>query len=65
MRLVALITPPVGMNLIVIKGITDASLRPIIRGVVPYVLIMIAALALVITVDEIALWLPSSMAYGR
>ncbi|MEQ9812681.1 MAG: TRAP transporter large permease [Azospirillaceae bacterium] len=61
----ALITPPVGMNLFVIKGITDASMRPIIRGVLPYVAIMICGLAVLMVFPEIALWLPSSMAYGR
>ena len=61
----ALITPPVGMNLFVIKGITGASMRPIIRGVIPYVAIMLGGLALVMTVPDLALWLPSNMAFGR
>ena len=61
----ALITPPVGMNLYVIKGITQAHLAAIIRGVWPYVLIMLAGLAVVMMVPDIATWLPSSMAAGR
>ncbi len=61
----ALITPPVGMNLYVIKGITQAHLAAIIRGVWPYVLIMLAGLAVVMMVPDIATWLPSSMASGR
>jgi len=61
----ALITPPVGMNLFVIKGITGGSMRPIIRGVVPYVGLMLVTLVLVLLFPELALWLPSTMAYGR
>src|SRR3546814_19476696 len=34
---IALITPPVGMNLFTIKAITKASLGHIIRGSLPYV----------------------------
>ncbi|MFV2002851.1 MAG: TRAP transporter large permease, partial [Paracoccaceae bacterium] len=36
----ALITPPVGMNLFVIKGIARAPLAEVIRGAMPYVLLM-------------------------
>jgi C4-dicarboxylate transporter, DctM subunit len=44
----ALITPPVGLNLFVVKGVMpDVSLGRIIVGTLPYVLIMALALALV------------------
>ncbi|TNE36937.1 MAG: TRAP transporter large permease [Alphaproteobacteria bacterium] len=55
----ALITPPVGMNLFVIKGIANAPLAEVIRGAIPYVLLMIGGLALVMLVPEIATWLPA------
>ncbi len=61
----ALITPPFDMNLYVIKGNTQAHLAAIIRGVRPYVLIMLAGLAVVMMAPGIATWLPSSMAAGR
>lgn len=61
----ALITPPVGMNLFVIKGITGGAMGPIVRGVLPYVAIMLVTLFLVLFFPELALWLPSTMALGR
>jgi len=61
----ALITPPVGMNLFVIKGITGAPLSRIIAGVFPYVVIILAGLALVLAFPQLALFLPSTMALGR
>ncbi len=57
----AQITPPVGMNLFTIKAITKAPMGEIIRGSAPYVLLMIAVMALVMVWPEIALWLPSTM----
>jgi C4-dicarboxylate transporter, DctM subunit len=57
----ALITPPVGMNLFTIKAITDASLAEIVHGVVPYAIILLASLGLLLMFPQIALWLPSTM----
>ncbi len=54
----AMITPPVGMNLFAIKGISDASLIDIIRGAAPFVALMILGLFLILIFPEIALWLP-------
>jgi len=59
----ALITPPVGMNLFAIKAITRAPIRDIIAGVTPYVGLLIFGLVLVMFFPEIALWLPGTMQY--
>ncbi len=59
----ALITPPVGMNLFAIKAITRAPIREIIAGVTPYVLLLVAGLALLLLFPPIALWLPGTMSY--
>ena len=60
----ALITPPVGMNLFTIKAIAqDAPIGEIIAGVLPYVGLMALCLALVLVFPQIALWLPSTMNY--
>jgi len=61
----AMITPPVGMNLFVIKGISNASLDTIVRGAAPFVAIMIAGLALLILLPELATWLPTAAGFGR
>jgi C4-dicarboxylate transporter DctM subunit len=59
----ALISPPVGMNLIVIKSITRAPLAEIDRAAVPYILMLILGIAIIIVFPQIALWLPSTMDY--
>jgi len=51
----ALITPPVGLNLFVVQGVVrDVPLERILRGAVPYVLIMLAVLALVAVFPQLA-----------
>ena len=61
----AMITPPVGMNLFVIKGISNAPLGTIVRGAAPFVFIMIAGLALLIALPGLATWLPTAAGFGR
>jgi C4-dicarboxylate transporter DctM subunit len=60
----ALITPPVGMNLFVIKGIDDAPIYEVIRGALPYALLMLMGLFAVMIWPDLVLWLPRSMNYG-
>jgi len=59
----ALISPPVGMNLIVIKSITKAPLAEIDKAAIPYILMLILGIALIIAFPQIAIWLPSTMDY--
>ena len=57
----ALISPPVGMNLIVIKSITKAPLAEIDKAAIPYMLMLMLGIAILIVFPAIALWLPSTM----
>ena len=42
---IGLITPPVGLNLYIIKGITpDVSLKEILKGSIPFMIIMALAI---------------------
>ncbi|MBY6048762.1 TRAP transporter large permease [Vannielia litorea] len=61
----AMITPPVGMNLFVIKGITNASLGTIVRGAAPFVALMLGGLALLVAFPGLATWLPTAAGFGR
>lgn len=61
----AMITPPVGMNLFVIKGISDAPLSEVVRGAAPFVGLMLFALAMLIAFPSLATWLPYSAGFGR
>ncbi|WP_237681537.1 TRAP transporter large permease [Agrobacterium vitis] len=57
-----MITPPVGMNVFVVRGVAgDVPLATIFRGVMPFLLAMIVALLLIIVFPQIALFLPNSM----
>jgi C4-dicarboxylate transporter DctM subunit len=57
-----LITPPVGLNLFVIKGISpDIKNREILRGVVPFIWIMIAFIALLAIFPGIVTYLPNKV----
>lgn len=58
---VAMITPPVGMNLFTIKAVTQAPMGSIIRGSLPFVFLMILGMAVVLAFPQVALWLPDSM----
>ena len=61
----ALITPPVGMNLFVIKGIAKATMGEIIHGILPYVMLLLAGLIIVLLVPQTATWLPIAAGFGR
>lgn len=55
-----LITPPVGLNLFVIKGIApDIKNSEILKGVFPFILIMIGFIGLLALFPDIALYLPN------
>ena len=58
----AVITPPIGLNLYVIKGIApDLTLNHIIRGALPFVAVEALVIVILTIFPEIALWLPSVM----
>ncbi|WP_269580648.1 TRAP transporter large permease [Roseibium sp. Sym1] len=61
-----LITPPIGMNVFVIKGMAPrVSLGSIYLGVLPFVIAQLILVALVFLVPQIALWLPETAAAFR
>jgi C4-dicarboxylate transporter DctM subunit len=57
-----LISPPVGMNIFVIKSVIgDVKISTIFSGVLPFIVTDIVRLAILIAFPIIALWLPSRM----
>ena len=57
-----MITPPVGLNVFVVRGVAgDVPLATIFSGVTPFLLAMIITLLLVILIPNIALIIPNSM----
>jgi C4-dicarboxylate transporter DctM subunit len=56
-----LITPPIGMNVFVIKGMMpDVKLSSIYKGVIPFVIAQFILIIMVFLIPDIALWLPES-----
>ncbi|MDO8320548.1 TRAP transporter large permease [Rhodoferax sp.] len=57
-----LITPPVGLNLFVINGISpDIKLTTILKGAFPFMLCMVVAILILCVFPEIATWLPTKV----
>jgi TRAP-type C4-dicarboxylate transport system permease large subunit len=57
-----LITPPVGMNVFIIKGMApEVPLSNIYKGVLPFVIAQLILISLIVFFPKIALWLPSTM----
>ncbi|MDR1571188.1 MAG: TRAP transporter large permease subunit [Clostridiales Family XIII bacterium] len=58
---IGMITPPVGMNLFVLRGATGIPMAQIIRGVLPYIAIFAAAIVIICFFPQVATFLPDSM----
>lgn len=59
---VGLITPPVGMNIFVIRAqLPDVTLGTVYRGVVPFLAADAAMIAILIMFPGLALWLPKAL----
>ncbi|HIH36895.1 MAG TPA: TRAP transporter large permease [Methanocellales archaeon] len=59
---IGLVTPPVGLNLYIVKGIApDVPMSRVLIGIVPFVIIDLLAIACVCVWPELALWLPNQM----
>jgi tripartite ATP-independent transporter DctM subunit len=63
---IAYMTPPFGYNLFLMRAMAppEITLWDIYRSIVPFVGVMLVALALVIAFPQIALWLPDQV-YGK
>ena len=56
---IAVVTPPVGINVYVIKGIAqDVPIEDIFRGTFPFLVAMVILLGGVLLFPELVLWLP-------
>jgi len=58
----AMITPPVGINVFVLAGMAkDVPMYTIFRGIFPFVLAMVLCLVILVAFPEISLFLPRTM----
>jgi C4-dicarboxylate transporter DctM subunit len=60
---IGLITPPVGLNVFVIKGLTgdDVPMFTIFRGIIPFIIADILHMALLVMIPQLSLFLPNLM----
>ena len=56
------ITPPLGINLFVVKSIANnVSMKEIMKGSLPFFFIIVFASLLLVLFPQIVLWLPETM----
>ncbi len=60
---VGLLTPPLGVCLFVVCGVTGISLSRIIRSVLPFLALEMAVLILVTYIPAVILWIPGLLGY--
>jgi C4-dicarboxylate transporter DctM subunit len=61
--MLGLITPPYGLLLFIMTNISGAPLRAIVRDTLPFLVAMLAVLALITFVPAVVLWLPRLLGY--
>jgi tripartite ATP-independent transporter DctM subunit len=63
---IAYMTPPFGYNLFLMRAMAppEITLHDIYRSIIPFVIVMTFALAIVMVFPEVALWLPD-LVYGK
>lgn len=59
----ALLTPPIGLNIFVLSSITKTPVGETVKGVLPFMLLLLLLLILVTYIPAISLWLPN-LVYG-
>ncbi|HBK07297.1 MAG TPA: TRAP transporter large permease [Acetobacteraceae bacterium] len=61
---IALIHPPVGLNLYVLSTISDAPIGEVIRGILPFLILLLIVLGIITYVPALTMWLPA-LVYGN
>ncbi len=61
--MIGLVTPPYGLLLFIVAKLADCPLGAVVRHALPFILAMVASLALITFVPELVLWLPRQFGY--
>jgi len=61
---IALVHPPVGLNLFVLSTISHAPIGEVVRGVLPFLILLLMVLMIITYVPALTLWLPHAV-YGN
>ena len=57
----ALISPPVGMNVFVVKSVSEIPIKDIYKGIIPFWIAMFVCLIIITAFPQLSLYLPSTM----
>ena len=55
----ALLSPPIGLNLFVMSNVTGRPVSEVLRGTLPFFGLMLGLLLLVTFIPQLSTWLPS------
>jgi C4-dicarboxylate transporter DctM subunit len=59
-----MITPPVGLNLYILKGsVKGITMKDIVGGSLPFLLLLMVGLAIIMMFPSLATWLPGRMGF--
>ena len=59
-----MITPPVGLNLFILKGsVPGIKMNDIVGGALPFLLLLMLGLAIIMVFPPLAIWLPGRMGF--
>ncbi|HVZ07395.1 TRAP transporter large permease [Rhodopila sp.] len=61
---IALVHPPVGLNLYVLSTISDAPIGEVIRGILPFLILLVIVLGIITYYPPLTMWLPQ-LVYGN
>jgi len=58
---IALITPPMGINLFLVRNTFNIQTGELLKGILPFLFVLIIFLVLMVVFPDLSLWLPSMM----
>jgi C4-dicarboxylate transporter, DctM subunit len=58
---IGLVHPPVGLNLFVLSSIAAAPMGEAIRGILPFLVLLLIVLSIIVFVPSLTLWLPNEV----
>jgi C4-dicarboxylate transporter DctM subunit len=61
---IGLVHPPVGLNLFVLSTISAAPIGEVVRGILPFLILLLTVLMIITYVPVMTLWLPNAVFGG-
>jgi C4-dicarboxylate transporter DctM subunit len=58
---IGLVHPPVGMNLFVLSSVAVAPIGTVIRGILPFLVLLLVVLGIITYLPALTLWLPGAV----